>query len=203
MKLNRLKHYMRGVLGVSVLVFAATGYAAAQSADANKEDTKQQDSDIEVIEVVGEDTLFMAKAVMRNRQTAFYEQLNSLVENEEFHVTCETVQLPQRLGSNVMRKEWQCTPNFVESINKDLNFESGKGELGLINQRIYSNEFKDKYNAKKQELMMLIQKALAESPELNSKYQSFLSAQQTFKQKHVEQFGGLSKHAADVEEATN
>lgn len=190
-----LSNKFKSVLCISFLFFS---FSAAATNQAQETASKKSESSVEVIEVRGDNSLLMLRAQTRARQRAFYNELNSMLEDELFHVTCENKRIEARTGSHVVRKQWQCVPNFAQAIEDEINFGTDEGLLGQINNTLRAQEFKKRYAEKEKEMMLLVKQAIEDSPELSEKYESFMQAKENYKTKHYEAYGALSKHAKDV-----
>ena len=89
-----LSNKFKSVLCISFLFFS---FSAAATNQAQETAAKKSESSVEVIEVRGDNSLLMLRAQTRARQRAFYNELNSMLEDELFHVHVKTKELrPER-----------------------------------------------------------------------------------------------------------
>ena len=184
-------------LGISAYALASTSTVEVD----NKQTAGQQDT-IEAIDVFAETTWMTLKGLTRRQQAAFFSDLNALIEDEDFHVKCKSKFSERRTGSNLRTKEWQCTPNFYDSIKKDVVQKFPITTGGLTSDeliRLRSNEFNRLYKQKHEQLMVMASELLEKSPSLLKNNEAFKTANRAYKDAHIKKFGKWSKYYSEQE----
>ena len=151
-----------------------------------------QKTDFEVIEVTGEHQLGWYREQRYKKEIVFYDSMNDLIEDEEFHVTCKRI---FRHNNSRISKRY-CQPQFFDTLKQDIAFErtSLRSPNHMVIEPMSDAQYRRAVELKRQEMAALVAEKIKESPELAQKLQDLMDARKAYQLAHAEKFGDLSQH---------
>lgn len=149
---------------------------------------------MEVVEVSGEYPMGYYREQHFQKQVTFYNALNEVIEDKEFHVTCER---HSRHNFTRVKKRF-CEPKFVKILKQEdtrTKLSQRSGLQHIINTHV-DIEYQRNLRKKRQEMLEMISKIIVENPDIAAKMSDLVKAQYAYQLSHAKKFGELSKYAA-------
>lgn len=152
-----------------------------------------QNTDIEVIAVTGEHQLGWYRDQRYLKEVAFYNNMNNLIKDEEFHLTCKR---NFRHNNSRLSKRY-CQPQFFDTLKQDIALErtSLRSLDNIVIEQMSDAEYRRAVAQKREEMAALVAEKIKASPELAQKLQELLEARKAYQLAHAEKFGDLSQYA--------
>lgn len=141
------------------------------------EATNTPESDIEVIGVVGERSVFYFKSQMDKAELDFYDAFNSLADDEKFVVKCRS---KKRMASNISQKI--CNPQIViDRMAKETQdaLRSGLPTPGFEALQLAAKSAREESMAYVEKVVIANPSLLKKLIELNKKQKQYQQAKQS------------------------